>query len=231
MSAALVTQLLSQGETCLPNTHTHTRWLESRQINLRDGSEDAASLPWRTNAALRWSGGEGPAAGAMKSHGINIHEPSHLSERNSFESWAVEPEGEDLRGGGGEETGRQDWWGVAVAAVSSQSNGGLCLSFLVVRIRRDALWGLLFEPWTHPTKLHHLLQHTHTHTHTTNFTHQLPGEYCWGADLRGFSPPQYHSWCLTLSLVRCALGLWLQTQVVEGTQLETTNNKELQKSR
>lgn len=25
--------------------HRHTHWLESRQINLRDGSEDAASLP------------------------------------------------------------------------------------------------------------------------------------------------------------------------------------------
>lgn len=41
----------------------------------------------------------------MKSHSINIHEPSHLSERDSSESLAVEPEGE---GRGREETGRQD---------------------------------------------------------------------------------------------------------------------------
>lgn len=85
-------------------------WLQSRQINLRDRSEDAASH--REGQTQRGVGeGEGPAAGGMKSHRINIHEPSHLSERDSSVSLAVEPEGEgrgEREGKRGGVMGRQD---------------------------------------------------------------------------------------------------------------------------
>lgn len=90
----------SLGETYLPvkcahprtRTRTHN-WLESRQINLRDRSEDAAS--YREGQTQCCVGeGEGPPATGMKSHCINIHEPSHLSERDSSVSLAVEPVGE-----------------------------------------------------------------------------------------------------------------------------------------
>ena len=107
--------LTSQIHTLIhTHTHAHTHMrahrLQSRQINLRDRSEDAASH--REGQTHRGVGeGEGPAAGGMKSHHINIHEPSHLSERDSSVSLAVEPEGEgrgEKEGRKGGDTGRQD---------------------------------------------------------------------------------------------------------------------------
>lgn len=72
--------------------------------------------------------------------------------------------------------------GVAVAAVPQP--------FPIVKIKHDALRGLLFEPWTHPTKLHHLLQHANPSlplSPPNNLTHQLPGEYRWGRPERLFT--------------------------------------------
>lgn len=130
----------SQGETYLPVkyahihntlTHTqpqsHTHWLESRQINLRDRSEDAAS--YREGQTQHSVGeGEGPAAAGMKSQHINIHEPSHLSERDSSVSGTGGREG-----GRGEEERKEgseggDWkagWvrGCLGSQIWSQSNG------------------------------------------------------------------------------------------------------------
>lgn len=111
------------------HTHTHN-WLESKQINLRDRSEDAASHH-EGQTRHRVGEGEGPAAGGMKSHRINIHEPSHLSERDSSASLAVEPGG----GRGGEEARkerrRQDGWGVAVAASRGDNQTAVVPSLLL----------------------------------------------------------------------------------------------------
>lgn len=64
--------------------------------------------------------GEGPEAAAMKSHLMNIYEPSHLSERDSSVRLAMKRGGEGgetegrQKGGGGGGVGADE--GVAVAA-------------------------------------------------------------------------------------------------------------------
>lgn len=126
-------------------------------------------------------------------------------------------------GRGREETGRQDGWG----GLSWQLHGEpitqqVHLSLLLLWIRCDVHRGLLFEPWTHPAKLHHLLPHmragARTHTHTTQ-------------------KPQLHTFSQAATAVRptwedfqhniipgvsdclwwCELHPWLQTQDVKGS--------------
>lgn len=153
----------------------------------------------------------------MKSHYINIHEPSHLSEHNSSVSLAVHP-------GGGERKGRKEGrWetggigmgeGVAVAAVLLPSP--------FVKIRHDAHWGLLFEPWTHPAKLHHLLQHTCTRQLPLNLqmSHISSQVRTAGSDPRGFSPPQCHCGHLVLSRLLCFY--FRQTDECQGSTCQST---------
>lgn len=156
----------------------------------------------------------------MKSHGINIHEPSHLSEHNSSVGFTEEGDGRRR-----EETGMGEGlsWQRHGEPITQQAH----LSSLFLWIRCDVHRGLLFEPWTHPAKLHHLLPHmwaggrggkAYTHTQTPT-SHIFPGDYNCGLTWEGFQ----HSIVPGVSdcLWWCERHLWLHTQDVRRLQPAT----------
>lgn len=89
--------------------------------------------------------GVGPEAGGMKSQNINIHEPSHLSERDSSVSCGTGGEEEEEEGRkkeGREETeGGRMGEGLPWQPDREPIKRQVRLSFPFVRIRRDALRG------------------------------------------------------------------------------------------
>lgn len=137
----------------------------------------------------------------MKSHLINIHEPSHLSERDSSVSLPVEPGGGVERRKVGEgEAGRVR--GCLGSKTASQSHGRYAYPShsLELDVMRSESTSLNPEH-----TLLNSITYFNTHTHTQSPTSHISSQVCAaGGDLRGFSPPQCHSGYLAPSPLPCA---------------------------